>query len=152
MQKERVYKTYRGVLLKSRTLKEERKQEVRNAGQNSVDSEIIFFLLIEKYIVKQFHSYSYSLVSGELQAFKGFKAERKTVVINHGLDNTFGVFYGPQMSKQEWNVTQNSNLEQRSTVPLPRVHSSFSGIFSYLFLYSRAQNTPTHVIYFTLEK
>lgn len=30
--KERVYKTYREVLLKSRTLKEERKKEVRNAG------------------------------------------------------------------------------------------------------------------------
>lgn len=67
-------------------------------------------------------------------------------MINHCLDNTFGVFYGPQMSKQEWNVTQNSNLEWRSTIPLPRVYSSFSGIFSYLSLYSKAQNTSTHVI------
>lgn len=32
-------------------------------------------------------------------------------VINHGVDNTCWVFYGPQMNKQEWNVTQNSNLE-----------------------------------------
>lgn len=59
-------------------------------------------------------SFTYILTAwflGELEAFKGCKAERKTVVINHGLDNTFGVFYGPQMSKQEWNVTQNSNLE-----------------------------------------
>lgn len=89
---------------------------------------------------------------GSCRLSKDLKQREKTVVINHCLDNTFGVFYGPQMSKQEWNVTQNSNLEQRSTVPLPRVHSSFSGIFSYLFLYSRAQNISTHVIYFTLEK